>query len=453
MKVLSKVHELRWLAWLILNLIYVSCSYTFPLATGLSPLQTTYVQAQLQPQEDRSRPVVESKSSAAFESFDRLIPQLMAKWNLPGGAIAITKEKRLVFAAAYGLADKETGQPVQPDSLFRIASVSKPITAVAILRLIEEGKLDLETRAFQFLDHLQPPPKAKIDPRVQQISIRQLLYHSGGWDQEKSFDPMGHFREAATSLNVPLPVSAETIIRYMLGRSLDFDPGTRHAYSNFGYCVLGRVVEKASGQSYQEYVNEHVLRPAGITRMRIGHTLSEQRYQGEVCYYSAQGLSRVPSALSSRGERVPIQYGGYYLEAMDSHGGWIASAIDLVRFLAAIDGRNGDPGLLRPETIDLMLARPAPPLWVGTPVYYGMGWNVRPLKKGVVWYHTGALAGSSLALIVRTPKGLSWAVLFNSIPPSISEVAPFFVELDRAIGQAIEQVSSWPAHDLFSQYR
>ncbi len=395
---------------------------------------------------------VEPEPFPGFTGIDQQIPKLMEKWNLPGGAIAISKDEKLVFATGYGLAAKETGQAVQPDSLFRIGSVSKPITAVAILKLIEDGKLNLETRAFQFLGHLQPAPKAKIDPRVQQITIRQLLYHSGGWDQQKSFDPMGHFREAANTLNVPLPVSAEAVIRYMLGRSLDFDPGTRHAYSNFGYCVLGRVIEKASGQSYEEYVCEHLLRTAGITRMRIGRTLPEHRYPGEVHYYSAAGVSMIPSALSSQGERVPIQYGGYYLESMDSHGGWIASAIDLVRFLTAVDGRNGRPGLLKPETIDLMLARPEPPLWVGTPVYYGMGWNVRPLKRGVVWYHTGALAGSSLAVIVRTPKGLSWAALFNSIPASISEVAPFFVELDRTIAQALDQVTVWPAHDLFPQY-
>ncbi|HVN78031.1 MAG TPA: serine hydrolase domain-containing protein, partial [Terriglobia bacterium] len=349
-------------------------------------------------------------------------------------------------------ADKEIGQLAQPDSLFRIGSVSKPITAVAILKLMEEGKLDLETKVFHFLDHLKPPPKAKIDPRVQQITIRQLLYHSGGWDQQKSFDPMGRFREAASVLNVPLPVSAATVIRFMLGRPLDFDPGARHAYSNFGYCVLGRVIEKASGQKYEDYVTEHLLRPAGITRMRIGHSLSEHRYPGEVHYYSAPGVLRVPSALSSQGERVPIQYGGYYLESMDSYGGWIASAIDLVRFVNAVDGRNGRPALLKPETIDLMLARPEPPLWIGTPVYYGMGWNVRPLKKGLIWYHTGALAGSSLALVIRTPKGLSWAALFNSIPASISEVAPFFIDLDRAIGQALDQVTVWPTHDLFAQY-
>ncbi len=376
----------------------------------------------------------------------------MAKWNLPGGAVAITKDERLVFARGYGIADKESGQPVQPDSLFRIGSISKSITAVAILKLLEERKLDLDAKAFRLLDHLQPAPRTKVDPRLDEITLRQLLYHSGGWDQEKSLDPMGQFREAASILKVPFPVNADTMIRYMRGRPLDFDPGTQHAYSNFGYCVLGRVIEKVSGQRYEAYVRDHLLKPAGITRMRVGHTLREQRFAGEVSYYNAPGVSLAPSALSSRAKAVPIQYGGYYLESMDSHGGWVASAIDLARFLAAVDGRDGRPDILKPETLDLMVARPQPPLWVGTPIYYGMGWNVRPLKQGAVWYHTGALAGSNMAVIVRTPKGLSWAALFNSIPATISEVGPFFVELDRTIWQAIDQVTAWPTPDLFEQY-
>lgn len=438
--------------WVIFNVVSLLLVRPINPATGRAELPDTNAKELITSKGAQVGKDVELNSSAGLESFDQLLPGLMAKWHLPGGAIAITKDEKLVLARGYGLADKESGLPVQPDSLFRIGSVSKPITGVAILKLVEDGKLDLDAKPFQLLDHLQPPPKAKVDPRLHEITIRQLLYHSGGWDPQKSFDPMGHFRQAASALNVPLPVKAETFIRYMMGRSLDFDPGTQHAYSNFGYCVLGRVIEKVSGQSYQDYVRDHLLEPIGITRMRIGHTLRGQRYSGEVCYYNAPGVSRVSSALSSDEGMVPLQYGGYFLESMDSHGGWVASAIDLARFLTAVDGRSGRPDLLRPETIRLMVARPQPPLWVGTPIYYGMGWNVRPLNQGAIWSHTGALAGSSLAIIVCTPKGLSWAVLFNSIPATISEVGPFFVELDRTIGQAIEKVTEWPAHDLFVHY-
>lgn len=392
------------------------------------------------------------KAFPGQEGFDRLIPQLMSKWNIPGGAIAIAKGDKLVFATAYGLANKEQAQPVQPDSLFRIASVSKPFTAVGILKLMEEGKLSVDDQAFRILGDRYSSPKDKADPRLQTITIRQLLFHSGGWDAGKSRDPMGDSREVAHSLGVPLPVSSSDMIRYVAGHKLDFDPGTRHAYSNFGYCLLGRVIERVSGESYEEYIRTHLLKPIGITRMRIGRTLREQRSPGEVCYYPAAGVPPARSAIRPGGPGVSLPYGGFYLEAMDSHGGWIASAIDLVRFLLSVEGNGNRAGLLKPETIALMTERPSPPLWVNTPIYYGMGWNFRPVKGGLIWYHSGALAGSSMAMVVKSPNGFSWAVLFNSIPPSISEIEPFFMELDQTIWKAMHQVTQWPDLDLFPRY-
>jgi len=109
-------------------------------------------------------------------------------------------------------------------------------------------------------------------------------------------------------------------------------------------------------------------------------------------------------------------------------------------------------GLLKPETIALMTERPPAPLWVNTPIYYGLGWNFRSVKGGLIWYHSGALAGSSMALVVKNPTGLSWAALFNSIPPSIPEIESFLVELDQKIWQAMHQVAQWPEVDLFPCY-
>ena len=390
-------------------------------------------------------------ASPDLSSLDGPVESLMARWHLPGGAIAITKDERLVFARGYGLADKESGEAVKAYSLFRIGSVSKPVTAVAVLKLVEEGRLDLDASAFRLLDPLKPPEGAVIDPRLRDISVRHLLYHAGGWDTSRGPDPTDRVREAAAALRTTLPAGAEAVIRYMMGRPLDFAPGSQHAYANFGYCALGRVIEKAAGQPYEEYVRDHVLKPIGITRMRVGRTLREQRYPAEVCYYAAAGSGMVRSVLSDRKVMLPRQYGGYRLEEMDSYGGWVASVVDLARFVAAVDGRGQRPDLLKPETLQTMLGRPDPPLWAGSPVYYGMGWNVRPLKRGTLFYHSGALADSSLALIVCTPKGLSWAALFNSAPASRSAINEFFIDLDRVIGQALDQVTDWPEQDLFGR--
>jgi N-acyl-D-amino-acid deacylase len=375
-------------------------------------------------------------------SFDRLIPALMNKWGVPGAAVAVVKDGRLVFARGYGYADVEAKELVQPDALFRIASVSKPITAAAILKLVEQGRLDLNARAYRIRDDLAPPPGATVDPRIYEVTIRQLLHHSGGWDRAASFDPMFRPATAAQALGAPAPASAETVMRYMLGQRLDFEPGGKYAYSNFGYSVLGRVIEKITGESYEAYVKRAVLSPAGVSRMQIGRSLLSDRAAGEVKYY-AQGAAQ---SVFPGGGSVPVAYGGFYLEAMDSHGGWIASTIDLLRFLTAVDNLPTRPDVLSPASINAMVAAPPAPLWQNSPFYYGMGWLVRPSEGN--WWHDGLLQGST-SLLVRTGSGVAWAVLLNTglVGTSLSS------ELDQTIWQAVNEVNGWPSHDLFSQYK
>jgi N-acyl-D-amino-acid deacylase len=383
-----------------------------------------------------------------MESFDRIVADLMAKWQIPGGQVAVTKDGRLVFAHGYGQADVDLKQLVQPDSLFRIASISKPITAVAVLKLAEEGRLDLDAKAFRILDHLKPPTGASVDPRMWDITIRELLQHSGGWDRTKSFDPMFISTKAAQAVGVAPPASCETVIRYMLGQRLDFDPGTKYAYSNFGYCVLGRIIEKVTGQKYEDYVRANLLGPIGITDMRIGHMQLKDRAENEVHYYDYLGAPLVQSVFPDVTSVVPAPYGDFYLEAMDSHGGWIASAVDLVRFAVSIDGER-QPAFLTPESVQIMTSRPAPPLWVGEDYWYGMGWMIRPIEgTSANWWHAGSLPGTE-TLLVRTYHGLSWAALFNTRPPPDVD-SEFERELDDSLWQAANAVSAWPTNDLFA---
>ena len=294
-------------------------------------------------------------------AVDAVMGDLMARWQLPGGQVALAKDGRLVLDRGYGLADVERGEPVQPTSLFRIASVSKAITAVAILTLVDAGTLALDDTVFPMLA-FAPPPHATTDPRLATITVQDLLVHAGGWDSAQSFDPQGlpFSRTAAAMVGLDDPAEAATIVRFMLGEPLDFDPGTRQAYSNFGFNVLGRVIEHVSGQPYEAYVREHVLAPAGITGMRLGRTRLADRAPGEVRYYAPPGQAPGWSVFWGEGY-APFAYGGStYLEALDAHGGWIASAADLVRFATAVDGQRG-PALLTPETVQAMVTTPRPP--------------------------------------------------------------------------------------------
>jgi hypothetical protein len=146
-------------------------------------------------------------------------------------------------------------------------------------------------------------------------------------------------------------------------------------------------------------------------------------------------------------EREPVSwpYGGFYLEAMDAHGAWVASAIDLVRFASTLDGSR-KPGLLKPETVRRIESRPPAPMAADAPAYYGLGWNVRPEGKGANWWHNGSLPGT-MSLLVRTHHGFAWAAVFNMRP---KDDGKFLGELDGAIWKAVGRVRKWPKDDLLT---
>jgi N-acyl-D-amino-acid deacylase len=374
------------------------------------------------------------------ESFQKVIPALMTKWSIPGGAVALARNESIVMSEAYGLADRTGNIAVTTVSLFRLASLSKPITAAAALKLHEAGLLDLNAKVFDILDDIEPPPGAIVDPRLADVTVLDLLRHSGGWDRNASFDPMFRSREIAAALGIPTPPDAAAIIRYMMGQPLDFDPGTKYAYSNFGYCLLGRVIERVSGESYDEYVKTAVLTSAGAAGMRLGRSLEADRAAGEVVYYDYSGAPLAQSVFAAGTEYVPWPYGGFAIEAMDAHGGWLASAADLLKFLLAVDGRAVKPDILQQATIDLMVARPPLAEWQGAASYYALGWQVRPTGGDANWWHTGSLPGTS-TIIVRTANNMSWVALFNSRPANADAL---FNELDSELWRAVNGITDWP---------
>ncbi len=392
-------------------------------------------------------------ADARFAPFDRVMEEFMQRRKVPGGALAVVKDRRLVYVRGYGSAGSEDVGAVKAESLFRIASLTKPITAVAVLHLVEAGKLSLATRVF---DLVSPPPWVASgktpDARLRSITVQQLLAHTGGWDRDRSPDPMFQSREIAAALGVPSPPRPLDIIRYMLGQRLDFDPGTRFAYSNFGYCVLGRVIEQVTGRSYDGFVREAVLGPAGITRMRLGASLRSARAPGEVCYCTRQPSQR-PSVFADQPGLVAEPYGSFCLESMDAHGGWLASAVDLARFASALENRARG-ALLGAATFQSMYAPPPAPV-ARQPDgrvqdhYYGCGWLVRPVGKAgeANYWHNGSLPGT-YSLLVRRWDGLSWVVLFNqrSEDPRLPDGA-----IDPALHRAAAAVQRWPDHDLFDR--
>ena len=391
-------------------------------------------------------------------AYDELMTAFMREHKPPGAALAVAYHGRLVYARGFGHGDMEDREPVRPRSLFRIASVSKPFTATAVLHLVEQGKLKLDERVLPIL-RLEPHLEhgARLDPRWHEIRLHHCLQHTAGWDRDKSFDPMsaGTAEQVAKALKVPLPVHPKAIIRYMLGKPLDFTPGTAYAYSNFGYCVLGRVIEAVAKKPYHEFVAERILAPLGIRDMRLGKNLLAERARGEVKYYDSGHRTGRAICGPRLGQQVPLPYGVECVESMDANGGWIASAVDLMRFAVALDDPKKCP-ILKEESVLSMLAPPPGPLGHGPagrpkPVYYGCGWEVRPggrPGKFTKW-HTGGLAGTSTLLVCRQ-DGIDWAVLFNS---DAGRDGKAFADLiDPLLHKPADEVKSWPEVDLFSRF-
>ncbi len=400
-----------------------------------------------------SHAVSTGQTDERLASFDRMMEQFLKKHRVPGAALAVTDQGRLVHARGYGYADVAQKAPATPTSLFRIASISKPVTAVAILKLAEQKKLSLDDKVFDILDvklHLEDG--AKLDPRQREITLRHLLQHRGGWDRQVSFDAMFQSVRFAEALKRPAPAGTDEIIRCMRGLPLDFAPGERYAYSNYGYCLLGRVIEKVTKQDYEDYVRQKILSPVGIHSMRIGRTAADGRHADEVRYYDPRG--GVSVFQNDLGKKTPSPYGSWHLEAMDSHGGWLASAVDLARFACTL-GTAKNNELLNDESCQAMFARPSGLAGYdksGHPkeVFYSLGWINRLRDTGEIdHWHTGSLDGTATILILRR-DGRNFVALMNA------RVSPHQTHLGRAIDgllhQAADQVEKWPEVDLFEQF-
>lgn len=333
-------------------------------------------------------------------AIDAVAEEVVGRYSIPGLSIAIAAKGKPVYAQGFGHADREAGEKVAPQHLFRIASLSKPITAVAIFILIERGGLKLNDKVFGpgallGTDYGAPP----YQPFIDQITVEHLLMHtSGGWPND-ILDPM--FSQGGKD-------HRQLITWVVANQKAEHPPGEKYAYSNFGYCVLGRIIEKVTGESYQGFVRSQVLARSGIGDMRIAGNGREQRAPGEVAYYGGGNPYTIDVA------------------RMDSHGGWIASAPSLARFLIAL------PSLLRRETLKTMLT-PSP-----LQASYARGWRVN--AKGTHW-HTGSLAGTT-TLMVRTASGLSWAALANGRERGAGSYAG---PIDRMMWDMVRKVPAWQA--------
>ncbi len=387
-------------------------------------------------------PAIVRAAAGTTAPLDVAMARLLSSLGIPGGALGIARAGRLVYAKGFGVASRERNTGVTADSRFRIASVSKPFTAAAVLRLVEQGKLKLNEPVLPRLG-LQPLGGIS-DARWGRITARHLLNHTGGWDKGVSGDAMFKSPQICRETGIEGPADARTTVRWMLGRRLDFDPGTRYSYCNFGYCLLGRLIENVTGESYEHAMRTLVLRPCGIHHMDLGHTL--RPLSQEVNYYHGDG-SLGDSVFPRLPSRVPWPYGSFSLEANDANGGWVANVADLLRFATSLDEFSSSP-LLQRSSLQAIYGGAAPGSQEGGE-YQGLGWVVRPKGQGgrPNLSHPGGLPGTK-TFLARLGDGFDWAVLFNSRPASFDVVNQ---KIQNTIYQAAREISQWPTADLFGR--
>ena len=367
------------------------------------------------------------------EAMDAYIERFMKRWEIKGGSLAVMKDGRLIYSKGYGWADEEKGEKMSPGNIFRVASLSKLITATAIMQLCERKVLSLDDRVFGDGGILDCPRFRDIrDRRIKDITVEQLLRHKAGFTMHKG-DPLFTTREIIIWEKLDTVPDMDRVIQYALSERLGYTPGQGYRYSNLGYLILTKIIEVCSGTEYEEYCQENILHPAGCYDMHLARNLYEDRYPNEVRYYETHDATPVP-AFDNSGDSLYRSYGGSNIEGLLGAGGWVASPSEFVRFVASIDGDPSVPDVISETSVRTMTADRVRPI----------GW-VRA-GAGKDWTRTGTLAGTS-AMLTKQADGYIWMFVTNT---SSWKGSRFTRYIDRMYRTASARIDSWPKEDLFS---
>lgn len=332
--------------------------------------------------------------------FDADFHKFMKRWHINGASVAVMKDNKLIYSKGYGYANIETKEKANTKHLFRIASASKLITAITIMKMVDDGLLDLQENVFGPEGILSDFNEMK-DDNHKKIKVGHLLNHKGGWSWRDG-DFMFQAAKIKRIMELQGPPTEDDIIEFVLKhRRLRYQPSTQYAYSNFGYMLLGKIIERKSGKRYERYVNELILEPNGIYGMRIAGNYEWERKPFEVHYYNHPGAYQFQS-FDGNFESVEKPYGGSDINTLGAAGGWIANASQLAKIVSLVDPKNPTYQLLSKDIQELMVS--------GNSYKDAYGWKG---ARGENWWRTGTLAGTA-CFINRKDDGFTYAVVLNS---------------------------------------
>jgi len=300
---------------------------------------------------------VTGKQVPAFAPFDKVVIDFMDTINATSASLAVAHDGKIVYSRGFGWSDEQKKEPTTIRNTFRIASNTKPITAALIRELIRRRLISPSTKGYDYLE-ISPYNDKLGDKGLLEITVKHLLDHRGGWDKAKSFDPMYRLGTIKKELGVD-SLAKRRIAEYMFAQPLDFQPDAQRAYSNFGYLLLGMVVEKAAGTSFDEAVGSVICRRLKVDDIQLSETDPSERSANEVCYPNESGLD---------------------ISLRDSLGGLTASSTSLCTFLQR----------------------------------YWINGERRDRKRKRSYYHFGSHPNSTTAIMEQRKDGIDYVVIFNS---------------------------------------
>ena len=341
-------------------------------------------------------------SQKELEGLDKKIMGYMRQWQIKGASLAVMRNDSLLYAKGYGWADEGENIEMQPSHILRMASVSKLITAVGIMVLQDRDSLSIKDTVFGPSGILQGTQLDSLikDKNCHKITVEHLLRHQAGFYR----DPLFSSRDIMHLMQLDHAPEADDYFRFVLPKRLRFQPGEWQRYSNFGYLLLSRIIEEVSGKSYEDFIKEDVLRPAGVYDMHIAGIYYDDKRENEVRYYTHEGDGKFIEEYNNSGRIVERCYGGNNIPMLSGAGAWCGSPAELARLVASIDGRNEVPDIISKEAVEQMTG------------YYdkdtfSLGWNDTHPAKG--WSRTGTLSGTT-ALVKYFPDGECWILITNS---------------------------------------
>jgi len=300
---------------------------------------------------------ITGKEVAYFAPIDKVVIGFMDTIDATSASLSVAHNGKVVYSRAFGWSDENKKEPTTTDSTFRIASNTKPITAALVHELFRQRTLSPSTGVFEYLA-ISPYNNKPAEAGLSSITIEHLLAHRGGWDKTKNFDPMYRLETIKKEIKTD-SLTKKDIAEYMFAQPLDFQPDTKRAYSNFGYLLLGLIIEKATKMTYEKAVETAICSRLKIEDIQLSRTDSSKRADAEVFYPNESGLE------------IPLR---------DSVGGLSASSSSLCVFLDR----------------------------------YWMNGERRERKENRFYYHFGSHPNSTTSLMEQRDDGIDYVVLFNS---------------------------------------